>query len=382
MSFNVLEKSKAYQCIKKKICQRLITEWQPNDRLPPIKDLAVNLGVGQSSTYQAVKELVREGILVSKPRLGTFVNNNIDSMKPKLDRLLCDQPITADAPLTGKKIQLLTYSSVFQRHTFFTQAIDSFIKTITNAGGEIVTSIIDDPNTTTMTPFLNTDFHGVVVVNPSNLLQLACLPKQVLTVITPSSECTITMTERFDLIAVDDVQGSTLAGEYFKHQGYQDVCFLGVTDQADHDHYDKISSKRLEGFSLGLNATIRPEWQFSCNWYTSFESAQIVPEWLRLDPRPSAVFAASDDLAYGFIHGAIAYGLFPGKDFQIMGFDAQLEGTYNRNWSLTSIAIPITEMGTTGAKTLMTRLENPNLTPQRLYLGCKLFEGNSIVKKK
>jgi DNA-binding LacI/PurR family transcriptional regulator/DNA-binding transcriptional regulator YhcF (GntR family) len=380
MSFNVLEKSKTYQGIKKKICERLITEWQPNDRLPPIKDLAIDLGVGQSSTYQAVKELVREGILVSKPRLGTFVNNNLSTMKPKLDSLLHDQPYMAKLPLANKRIQLLTYRSIFQRHTFFTQAVDSFNETITKAGGEIFTTFIDDPNTRSIEPFINADAHGIVVFNPSNLMHIECNPDQIITIITPSRECALTMTERFDLIAVDDIQGSTLAGEYCRKLGYSEVCFVGVKRLPHQDRYDQISAKRLEGFCLGLKSPIRLEWQFSCDSYGSFDATQAVKKWMELSPRPSTVFAASDDLAYGFIHGAMAYGLFPGKDFQIIGFDAQFEGPYCKDWVLTSISIPIAEMGTAGARAMMTRLENPTMTPQRLYLGCKLFVGNSMVK--
>jgi DNA-binding LacI/PurR family transcriptional regulator len=356
-------------------------EWQPNDRLPTIKDLARNLETGQSSTYQAVKELVREGILVSKPRLGTFVNDNLAAIKPKLEMMLQDKMAPAKAPLAGKKIQLITYKPAFTSHAFVPHAIDAFTQTITEAGGDISTTFIEDSIIDDMEPLLDKQAHGVAVFNPVYFLPTKCLSNQVLTVIKPSCQCTIAATERFDLIAVDDTQGSMLAGEFFRQKGCKDVCFLGVKYPTDPEHYDKVSAMRLEGLALGLGMPIRPEWQLSCISFGSFDAIPAIQDWLKLDPRPYAVFAASDDVAYGFIYGAIAHGLFPGKDFQIMGFDGQLDSPFADNVTLTSIAIPISEMGTVAAKTLMKRLKNPTLTPQRIYLGCKLFEGNTVISR-
>jgi DNA-binding LacI/PurR family transcriptional regulator len=215
-----------------------------------------------------------------------------------------------------------------------------------------------------------------VVINPSYLLQLKCLPHQVLTIVAPTSECTIAMGNRFDLIAVDDTQGSLLAGEYLRHRGWTEIAFLGAN--YDLGHYDKSSTKRLEGLHLGVGTPIPPKWQLTATSYTTFCAVPAIREWLKLDPRPFTIFAASDDLAYGFIHGAIAHDLVLGRDYQIMGFDAQQRSPFILGQTLTSVAIPTSEMGAVAAKMLIKRLEEPNLTPQRIYLGCQIFEGNTI----
>jgi len=212
-------------------------------------------------------------------------------------------------------------------------------------------------------------------------LQLNCLPSQGLTVINPSAECTVTMSERFDLVAVDDSQGSLLAGEFLRSRGWQDVCFLGVKTAKDPSPFGNLSLRRLKGLNLGLGTEIRPQWQLACPAYVDFSAAKCVLNWLNLSPRPSVIFAASDDLAYGFIYGALGHGLIPGKDYQIMGFDAQKKEPFDEDCVLTSIDIPIQEMGATAAKMLMKRLENPDATPQRTYLGCQLLEGNTVSNK-
>jgi DNA-binding LacI/PurR family transcriptional regulator len=376
------EKPKAYQEIKKKICENLVENWQPNDRLPPIKELAKCLGVGQSSTHQAVKELVRDGILISRPKMGTFVNDDMKALKPRLANLLREESTPqASNLLAGKKIQIITYRSVIETHTFFSRAIDAFVAAINEVGCEVFNTMIDYPKTVDIEPFLQKQADGVVLVNPSTFLKIKCLPSQVLTVINPSAECTVTMSERFDMVAIDDTQGSLLAGEFLRSKGWRDVCFLGVKTDLDSPPFGNVSLKRLKGLNLGLGAEIRPEWQLTCNSYVGFSAAKCTLDWLKLSPRPSVIFAASDDLAYGFIYGALGHGLIPGKDYQIMGFDAQKKESFDEDCILTSIDIPIEEMGTVAAKMLMKRLENPDATPHRTYLGCQLFEGTTVINK-
>jgi DNA-binding LacI/PurR family transcriptional regulator len=379
MSSKALEQSKAYHEVKKKICQRLLEDWRSSDRLPPIKELARELGAGKPSTHQAIKELVREGLLVSRPKLGTFVSHDFPGKKNKLDLLLSDDA-PPPPPLAGKKIQLLFYHNIFEERSFFIRAIDSFTAAMSEAGCKVTTTLINNLKTLDIEPLLNKQAHAIAVFNPCILLQIECLPSQILTVVSPSSECTVAMGERFDLITADDIQGSLLAGKYFREKGWKDVCFLGARYGEHPLRYDKISLKRLEGLTTGLGETIRPEWQLWCGGHVNCEAATIVRDWLKLDPRPSAIFAASDDLAYGFIYGAVAHGLFPGKDFQIIGFDAQKECQFYDSLVLTSVAIPVVEMGMAAAKMLIKRLENPDAMPQRMYLGCKLNEGNTVIQ--
>jgi DNA-binding LacI/PurR family transcriptional regulator len=375
IKMNVWNKPKAYEEIKKKICKNLVENWQPNDRLPPIKVLARSMGVGQSSTQQAIKELVREGILISKPRKGTFINTDPEIVKPKLKGLLSQE---THKPFKNKKIQILTYNAVLERHTFFFLAVDAFSKFVAKAGHELMTTTLDNDTKYTESS-IQDDADGVVMVNPSTFIKPKCLPSQVLTLITPSSEFALAMSERHDLVTVDDAQGSMLAGEFLSSMGHKDVCFLGVRDKNEPSQYDIISSKRLKSLCLGLETEIRPEWRLKGNSYSGFDAAPTVMDWLNLNPRPSVIFAASDDLAYGFIYGAAGHRLKAGQDFQIMGFDGQKNTPYDSNLLLTSIAIPVEEMGTLAAKMLLNRMDNPYMTPRRIYLGCKLLRGNTVL---
>ena len=48
-------------------------EWQPGDKIPHEMDLAAQYGISRSTVRQAVLDMVREGLLVRKKGVGTFV---------------------------------------------------------------------------------------------------------------------------------------------------------------------------------------------------------------------------------------------------------------------------------------------------------------------
>jgi LacI family transcriptional regulator len=89
------------------------------------------------------------------------------------------------------------------------------------------------------------------------------------------------------------------------------------------------------------------------------------------------VFAASDELAVGFVQGARDQGLMAGRDYQIIGFDRQQLGMDLPEGPLTTIEVPRVAMGVRGAELLTARLLDPDQPVHRTYLGCSLFEGKT-----
>jgi LacI family transcriptional regulator len=101
--------------------------------------------------------------------------------------------------------------------------------------------------------------------------------------------------------------------------------------------------------------------------------------YLELPDRPKAVFAAADDIAMGFLAAAASHGLEPGRDFTLIGFDGLEQTSDSTGRTLTTIDVPLEEMGSRAGQLLIERLANPSMTRQRLYLGCRLFVGKTTV---
>lgn len=93
-----------YQIIEQIKHRIAIKELNPDDRLPTVRQLAVQLSVNPNTVAKAYTELEREGIIQTKQGIGTFVRKSKNILNPgdrkkKLDTL-CDQFI-ADAQVFG-----------------------------------------------------------------------------------------------------------------------------------------------------------------------------------------------------------------------------------------------------------------------------------------
>jgi DNA-binding LacI/PurR family transcriptional regulator/DNA-binding transcriptional regulator YhcF (GntR family) len=368
---------KAYQNIKAELCGRLARSNTSSGRLPPIRELARDLGVGQSSLQQAIRELVGQGLLISKPRVGTMINADPDEFLQEKEKTISQvpspQPVNS---LAQKWIEILHY-----RWAMAEQFYGEAVKALTSALADMKVQVTQD--------YLEMEHHGqllertqpdaLVVINPTSTLNLTCSPSQILLAVSTTQHCNFCQLDRFDMVTIDEIQGGFMAGNYLKKMGWTDTCFMGIQDSNEPSRYTKASRDRFEGLCRGLGRSIPPEWQIRCETYDMIAGAIAVGEWLKLSPRPSAIFAMSDDLAFGFINGAMSHGLRPGRDYQIIGLDGQQMGKDLGFGTLTTVAVPMAEMGRIAATLLIERFNDPTLRSRRILLGCDLTMGNTVV---
>lgn len=65
-------------------------ELKPGDRIPTVRDLAVEAGVNPNTMQKALTELERQGLLYSQRTSGRFVTDNMEN-KTRLKKELADQ---------------------------------------------------------------------------------------------------------------------------------------------------------------------------------------------------------------------------------------------------------------------------------------------------
>jgi DNA-binding transcriptional regulator YhcF (GntR family) len=382
MTSKALECAKTYQKVKIKICQRLKQNWPEDNRLPPINELALELGEGKMNTHRAIKELVKDGCLVTRPKLGTYLSDGSDGLKAKLDNIIQHSGNSRkDQPLTGKRIQVLLRKSAVKSR-FLHSALEIFFSGLSDSGAIVQQGFYEDGEED---PFVQySEMDAIVAFNPHLRSKLHCASSsQVFMGIDTMSNLVISQSDRYDCLGADDTQGSFLAGQYLKSLGLVDACFIGALDEINPNPsgYRTCSFMRLDGFTKGLGHPIKPEHLFRIANYGSSAAAQVVPQWLKLESRPSAIFTASDEIAFGFINGAYAHGLKPGKDYQIIGFDGQqVEADPEIGW-ITTIKTPMNEMASLAAKMLVERMQNPDMTPRRVCLGCSLVKGDTVIPR-
>lgn len=369
---SVIERAKTYQSVKRRICQHLVTH-SPIDRLPPISTFAKQLGTGQRSTAQAIQDLVRDGILVSRPSMGTFVNGNIEQLKPKLQDLLRDSVVPAGT-VANKNIRLLTGNPDGITGRFVTRARAAFMDAAQTTGLPVQWATWGSARRDALQDFADMD--AMAIFNPHQDIRITCGDEQFITIIA-THEPDIHIAERFDLISVDDLQGFLLIGNHLRDHGIDNVCFVGCFRPDTPDNYDLISTRRMTGLMQGLREQIPAGQQLRFPTHSQFHGAQAVARWIEMPNRPDTIVAASDDLAFGFIHGASAHGLYPGKDYHIIGFDCQQNEPDPNFGLLTSVAVPVEDMCTLAVRIMAERLQNPDSPPRRIYMGCTLVCGTT-----
>ena len=88
---------------------------------------------------------------------------------------------------------------------------------------------------------------------------------------------------------------------------------------------------------------------------------------LRLEPRPTAVFAANDPQAIGAIYACREAGLRVPEDISIIGA-GNIEGVFHPNPFLTTIDWPRQELGRAAAQVLLSAIGNPKTSQPEIRI--------------
>lgn len=80
---------------------------------------------------------------------------------------------------------------------------------------------------------------------------------------------------------------------------------------------------------------------------------------------PTAVFAMSDEMAFGALRALRRHGVRAGEDVAVVGVDGHDMADL---LELSTVSQPVEEQGRLGAQLLIQRLENPSLEPSSLVL--------------
>ena len=182
-----------------------------------------------------------------------------------------------------------------------------------------------------------------------------------------------------------------LIGGEFK--GYESVCVdktFGVHDLVEHlyslGHRDiayigPFQDMRYRSFcfeALQKELVVRQECRIECGW--DFESAfSAAQKLLKLEKRPTAVFAASDTIAIGLMHAIQNAGLRIPQDISVTGYDDLPESSVVYP-PLTTISINKTGNGRLAVRLLLDRIRNPESDPSCHILPVSLVIRSSTGK--
>ncbi|MEO5887771.1 MAG: LacI family DNA-binding transcriptional regulator [Anaerolineales bacterium] len=213
---------------------------------------------------------------------------------------------------------------------------------------------------------------GVVMIpseSPEEILeplQHARIPTVVLEHELPNTHC----------IAIDDLQGGQLATKHLLSLGHGRIGMIKrkPTSALSHLRYSGFrDTLRAAGIPLDPAVVVESE-AGQAGGYASMQKL------LALSQRPTAVFAHNDVLAMGAISAIYHAGLTVPHDISIVGYDDTIQAAYF-NPPLTTVKLPIAEMGRAAGKTILELVKNgSSFAPQTTILPVELIVRNSTAQ--
>jgi LacI family transcriptional regulator len=174
-------------------------------------------------------------------------------------------------------------------------------------------------------------------------------------------------------IQADNKHGGHLAAQHLLELGHTRIAHIYFPTQTINSSQDTVyvpredALERRQGFlkTLKLSGIETPsEYLQECSFVNQLVEAasqEVALKLLSLDLPPTAIFAASDELAIGVLQAAQVMGLRVPEDLSVIGFDDTPRAA-NTNPPLTTVRQPLREMGAAASQLLsnLARGETPS----------------------
>ena len=155
-------------------------------------------------------------------------------------------------------------------------------------------------------------------------------------------------------VRIDDRGTARCAMAHLLDLGHRRIAYIG--GDRDDPLHSTAPTDRHRGYLSGLaDAGITADAALDTNGGFTVRGGMAAMEQL-LPARPTAVFAASDEMAMGAVHVARRAGLRVPEDLSVIGID---DHEMSELFDLTTVSQPVDEQGVLAAEMLLTALGDP-----------------------
>jgi len=163
---------------------------------------------------------------------------------------------------------------------------------------------------------------------------------------------------RVDFVVADNRRGGRLVAEAMVELGHRRIAIItGPENTTTSRDRERGFREQLEAAGSPLDETLRRVGQF-----THASGYQWCLDLLAAEPRPTAVFAANDVIAFGALDAARRVGIRVPAELSIVGFD-DIDMAGWEGFNLTTVRQPLAEMGRAAAKLLIDRIVSEGEAP-------------------
>ncbi|MCL4516581.1 MAG: LacI family transcriptional regulator [Firmicutes bacterium] len=172
--------------------------------------------------------------------------------------------------------------------------------------------------------------------------------------------------ESVSCVLVDNEAGGYAATKHLVDLGHRKIGFIsGPSGRSS-------SRDRQRGYEQALHeARIPVDRELIRLGEYSVESGYKAMQQL-LELRPTAVFAANDNMAIGAVNCIVESGWRVPEDISVVGYDNSIQSTFVHP-ALTTVDVPLPQVGEVAARILLDEISGRSATPQSIRVKCNLI---------
>jgi len=317
------------------------------DRLPPERELAARCQINKLTVVRALSELVHEGVVYREQGRGTFVARKIPLQKISTSIGILGLGIAEDNSLFSTILQGV------KRQAHISSCDLRLLPTVEPWEIEKISNYI-------------ASLDGLIIIYLAQKKEYLEVLKEEKVPFILVGKYAKDVTE--DYVTVENFKGVYQAVEYLIQLGHRRIGFIkGMT-------YSAMARERWEGYQQALLAhgiSYQEDLVASGEW-TEENGYKNTLNLLSLSPPPTAIFASSDPMAIGAMKAIKERGLKIPDDISIIGFMDLPVAAYV-DPPLTTVRMPVVEMGQAAAKALVRKILEPNQKQVKINLKTKLI---------
>jgi len=177
--------------------------------------------------------------------------------------------------------------------------------------------------------------------------------------------------EGIDNISHDKYATGVQAIEHLMKRGHKRIAYVGGDERSIHNRSVAYSDlMALRGFPTP------PEYFLDCGWEPD-RCHDLIFELCAQKNRPTAIFAGSDNLAIAVLSAVRALGLSTPGDVAVVGVN-NLDFSAYTSPPLTTVSIPMEEIGTAAVEMLLRRINGFSGLPVKIMYPPKLITRQSV----
>lgn len=225
------------------------------------------------------------------------------------------------ASLASGRTRVVAVVAPFVARWFFSTLVSGIEKSLRDHGYHVLLFDLEDDSFERRMPLTQSMLFkrvdGVIVLNiPLDAREQTLLARLDLPVVTVGNPVAA-----WPCVRIDDRAAMTLATRHVLDLGHTEIAYVGVVPETS--AHLQTPNDRRDAFHEALTerGLVCPEgWRVESDWTAAGAARDIEPVLAR-EPRPTAVVAASDEMAIGVMAAARRLGLEVPGDLSVVGID-------------------------------------------------------------